>query len=103
MGDLGLGIGCLFVTQFKQTCAEMCRVFSICLQGPIYDGYCNMQVTGVFMSMWNFTCLSCVEESMLVWIELERDRCWPTSLHSCTICIRLSLSLSLLQYLELQF
>lgn len=67
MGDLGLGIGCFFVIQFKQTCAES---FLYAFKGRymmIYDGYCNMQVTVVFTSMCQFTCLSCLsclEKSM---------------------------------------
>ena len=53
MGDLGLRIGCFFVIQFEQTCAE----YFMCLHGPIHDGYCNMQKTVVFMNLLQFTCL----------------------------------------------
>ncbi len=82
MGDLGVSL-CF---QFKHTCAES---FVYAFRGRYMMATFNMQVKVLFLSVSQFTCLS-YNSSMivsscwgvLVWIELERDRCWPSLLHN---------------------
>lgn len=111
MGDLGLGIGCFFVIQFKQTCAES---FLYAFKGRymmIYDGYCNMQVTVVCVNLHvchvchvlKSLCVFSVGGGLSVWIELERDRCWPTSWHNMHTSLSLSQSCSTSSYSSDEF